>query len=650
MKVTNLSFDEMVSAFISAFNSIDYDCHEDSIGWLFPDDGMDSWEFNELTEESQSDMFRRRVQEIVKKKQISSLFSNTGLANETVNGMHYLTKLDYIAGQVINNTKWEVESDDGTLRVRFYEYVPSRPDMKHWLFLSYDGEEVRYGSVANHYRVEQHKNKLTAGASLREESRTRRQCPECKSVCNPNTEMFTVERNSRYGNQRPHKVCVLCTTYFHDFYDLATGRFRFVGSDVEVAEFDNDDIRTQDRRNLSRFDLFFWISDKVGTLPFLPNVRHEDYSYELNWSYWTTNTNGEVVAVPSDRYGNNVQRDRAHESKEYAKQGVPLGMELEVQYRNTDRNLSTGISTFLNPLHKDFPYGNERLRTQNNQLAVGTYDTSTGRHGMEFKFQPMSWEFLKGLPDEFFTALQENFRGFHAKRCGIHLNIPKSVLSTGQYWFFIAFHNMALFNFEHLPESDNHNLLGDIYQRVDVDYAKWMYLTEPTFNNLNNACCNEHPVEEVTNQQRIACATSKYLSRHSYSPQRNCWINIENPGRLEVRAFSSATMKDRLIKNFQFMEALLLYSDAVTYSYSTTNSGNGVQSDIMVAFNELDEYLMVCRMLDDDMFLRWYTMTGLDNKYPELTTYLDRTGHLNRIATPTDDMRQGHLRTVASYS
>lgn len=650
LKVTNLSFDEMVSAFIDAFNSVDYSRHEDSIGWLFPDDGMDTWEFLEYTEETQVSQFTRRVKNIVKDKQISNLYNNIGLANETVNGMYYLSKLEIIAEQVINNTKWEVESDDNTLRVRFYEYVPSRPDMKHWLFLSYDGEEERYGSVATHYRVEQHKNKLTAGASIRDESRTRRQCPECRSVCNPNTEMFTVERISRHGSQRPHKVCVLCTTYFHDFYDLATGRFRFVGSEVEVEEFDNQDIRTQDRRNLARFDLFDWISDKVGTLPFLPNVRHEDYSYELNWSYWTTNTNGDVVAIPSDRYGNSIQRDRAHESKEYAKQGMPLGMELEVQYRMTDRNLSQGIATFLNPLHKDFPYGNERLRTQNNQLAVGTYDTSTGRHGMEFKFQPMSWEFLKGLPDDFFTALQENFRGYHAKRCGIHMNIPKSVLSSGQYWFFIAFHNMALFNFEHSLEDEDTNLLGDIYQRVDVDYAKWMYLTDPTFTTQSNACCEAHPVEEVTNQQRIACATAKYLARYSHSPQRNCWINIDNPGRLEVRAFSSATMKDRLIKNFQFMEALLLYSDAVTYNYRSTDAGNGVQGNIITAWNSLDDYLMACRMLDEDMFLRWYVMTGLDNKYTELTDFLHRTNHLDRITAPINGDLNDYLRTAVNYT
>lgn len=641
----------MVEHFIDAFNALDDDCHEDSIGWLFPENSWDTWEFQEMSVEEQRLQFSNRVKGIIRDRQKSALYSSTGLVNDTVNGVRYLDKLNEIADKVINNTKWEVESTDGTLRVRFYEFVPARPDMKHWLFLSYDGEERRYGSVATHYHVEQHKNKLTAGASIRGESRTRRQCPECASVCNPNTEMFTVEQNGRWGNNvRPHKVCVICTTYFHDFYDIATGRFRFVGSEVESIEFDIDDLRTQDRRNLQRFDLMSFISDKVGTLPFMPNVRHEDYSYELNWSYWTKNQNGEVIAIPSDRYGNEIQRDRVHESKEYAKQGIPLGMELEVQYRETDRNISQGISTFLNPLHKDFPYGNERLRTQNNQLAVGTYDTSTGRHGMEFKFQPMSWEFLKGLPDDFFSTLQVNFRGYHAKRCGIHLNIPKSVLSSGQYWFFIAFHNMVMFNYEHTPEGDDPTMLGDIYQRVDVDYAKWMYLTEPTFHNRGVVCCDNHP-NQMTMQHRVACATAQYLQQYRRSPQRNCWLYIDNPGRLEVRAFSSNTLKDRLVKNFQFMEALLLYSDAVTYNYRPSESRNGISFNILASLHS-DEFDMVSKMLDEKMFLRWYVMTGLDNKYSELTSYLKRTGHLSDEITLEDmeGLDISLLNTVVSYT
>ena len=641
----------MVDAFVDAWNNVPFNEHDDSITWLFPNDGMDSWEFDELPRETQENMVTERFKEIIVERQISKLFRSTGIANTSVNGNNYMDSLRAITEEVINNTKWEVESDDGTLRVRFFEFIPIRPDMKHWVFISYDGEETRHGSVSTHWRIEQHKNKLTAGVSVREETRTRRKCPECDSVCNPGTEMFTVERSQRWGSQRPWKLCVLCTTFFHDFYDFATGRFRFVGTPVEVLDnFNFEDIRLQDRRNLTRFNLEQWIVDKVGTLPFMPNTRHEDYSYELNWSFWSMNQNNQVVAIPSDRYGNHIQRNRDHESKGYAKQGMPLGMELEVQYRLQDRNLSQGIASFLNPLHKDFPYGNERLRTHNNQLAVGTYDTSTGRHGLEFKFQPMSWEFLKGLPDEFFTTLQDNFRGYHAKRCGIHLNIPKAVLSTGQYWFFIAFHNMAMYNFEHGPEGDNGNLLGDIYQRVDVEYAKWMYLTEPTFHRQDNTCCDDHSSEGLTPQQQIACSTSKYLNRYRHSPQRSCWINIENPGRLEVRAFSSNTMKDRLIKNFQFMEALLLYSDAVTYNYRPDSQGNGIQFDVTEAFADFNEFEMVSRMLDEDMFIRWYVMTGLDHKYPELTAYLNRTGHLNRIATPTDDMRQGHLRTVVSYS
>ena len=207
-----------------------------------------------------------------------------------------------------------------------------------------------------------------------------------------------------------------------------------------------------------------------------------------------------------------------------------------------------------------------------------------------------------------------------------------------------------MFNFEHTPEGDYHNLLGDIYQRVDVEYAKWMYLSEPTFHTETNPCCEAHPQDEFTNQQRVACATARYLNRYRSSPQRSCWINIENPGRLEVRAFSSNTMKDRLIKNFQFMEALLLYSDAVTYNYQSSVSGNGIALNILDSLT-IDEFQLVSKMLDEDMFLRWYVMSGLDNKYPELTRYLNRTGHLNRIQTQiVDTSDHSDLQTVVNYS
>ena len=110
MKVTNLPFGEMVQHFIDALNTLDYDCHEDSIGWLFPEDGWDTWEFLEMSVEQQRLQFSNRVKGIIKDRQKSSLYSSTGLANDTVNGVRYLDKLNEIADKVINNTKWVLSS------------------------------------------------------------------------------------------------------------------------------------------------------------------------------------------------------------------------------------------------------------------------------------------------------------------------------------------------------------------------------------------------------------------------------------------------------------------------------------------------------------------------------------------------------------
>ena len=173
--------------------------------------------------------------------------------------------------------------------------------MKNWLFLSYDGEERRYGNIASHWKIEMFKRKLVATAGMRESSRTRKFCPHCRAVCNPTTDMFTINQ----GRSRPIKVCVLCTIYFYDFYELDTGTFHYVGNedDLDTVEYSAELInRVTDLRNFKRYDLVDWIKDRVGVVPFIPNYNYEDYHTELNWSFWQTTDRG-TVAIPNDRYG-----------------------------------------------------------------------------------------------------------------------------------------------------------------------------------------------------------------------------------------------------------------------------------------------------------------------------------------------------------
>ena len=643
----------MIHHFILALQDSEHVHHDSSSEWLLSDDIRHHYELENMVDLTSCDpellteiLHERFIQ--LTADRIRGRVTNREPRyheNHGVNGFAlYDEYLWDVAEDALTGTKWEVEYTENILRIRFHEFIPAQPNTKHWIFLSYDCMDEydgwsRQGRIPSHWMVEPSRKRIVAQAGVDSTSRTRRRCADCATVWNPNTEMFSCGRR---GAQRPVKLCVGCTFYYHDFFDINTNVFQYIGQDFQALEFDYESLRLQLRRNIDRFELKEWLVSISGDMPFVPNTRYEDYSYELRWSFWSTNQRGETIAIPSDRYGNRIHQDRAHESKEYSKMGIPIGMELEVQYRDNTRNLETGIVDLLVPLHTEFPYGNERLRSTGNQLAIGTYDTSTGRHGLEFKFQPMSWEFFKQLPEPFFDSLTDKFRGYHAKRCGIHLNIPKSVLSSGQYWFFIAWHNMRLFDYLHGREDESPNMLGDIYQRVDVDYAKWVFLTDPSFEASNQSCGHRDHVD-YDDAFKVACATSHYLANRRHSPQRNSWLNIENQARLEVRAFSSNTMKDRLIKNFQFLEALLFYADAVTHAYIPDEDYYaGVHEDIMQSFPgdyELDGAIMHLR--DDRMFIKWLFMTGLNDVYTELISYLDRHGHIERALEMEVSSEQG---------
>ena len=646
MKVENLSYEEMIAQFVTELRNLDPSVHESSCHWItgYDDDRWENdndmddfinWSFDN-DDEMKSYLYDRFI-EVAITRITSDNYNRRSANNSDLLPSYYTVRRQY-AIKALTSAKYQVESDEGVLRVRFFEYVPAKPNTQNWLFLSYDGEHGRYGNIAGHWKLETFKNKLVCSAGVSDSSRTRKFCPKCRGVVNPTTDMFTITQ----GRNRPIKVCMLCTVYFYDFYELSTGIFHYVGDDTpETVAYNPANIRVSDRRNFVRYNLEEWIRGRVGVVPFIPNYRHEDYTAELNWSYWQTTDRG-TQAIPSDRYGTGVQTDVTHESKEYARKGIPIGMELEVQYRDLQDNLSGGIRKLLAPLHKDFPYSNERLRTTNNQLAIASYDVSTGRHGLEFKFQPMSHQFVKQLPDDFFEALLREFRGYHAKRCGIHMNIPKNVLSTGQYWFFIAWHNMRLWEYTHAVEDEYHNLLGDIYQRVDVDYAKWLSLTTNsiTESSYDFQCgCGRHDGESQV--VTIACDTSQYLSRYRHSPDRACWINIKEPERMEIRAFASNTMKDRLLKNFQFLDAFLTYADAVTLSYEPSESYvNGIQKEFELAFEPDDLGVVLNHLNNQYLFVSWLDATGYSYQYPELAQFLTRTGHRDRAADAMDSDNQ----------
>ena len=201
---------------------------------------------------------------------------------------------------------------------------------------------------------------------------------------------------------------------------------------------------------------------------------------------------------------------------------------------------------------------------------------------------------------------------------------------------------MCIRDSTHAVEDEYHNLLGDIYQRVDVDYAKWLSLTTNsiTESNYDFQCgCGNHDGESQV--VTIACDTSQYLSRYRHSPDRASWINIKEPERMEIRAFASNTMKDRLLKNYQFLDAFLTYADAVTLSYEPNeNYVNGIQKELELAFEPDDLGVVLNHLNNQYLFVSWLDATGYSYQYPELAEFLTRTGHRDRAADAMDSDNQ----------
>ena len=112
-------------------------------------------------------------------------------------------------------------------------------------------------------------------------------------------------------------------------------------------------------------------------------------------------------------------------------------------------------------------------------------------------------------------------------------------------------------------------------------------------------------------------------------------------------------MKDRLIKNFQFLEALLFYADAVTHAYIPDEDYYaGVHEDMSSSFeneNERDKTIM--HLKDDRMFIKWLFMTGLNDVYTELISYLDRHGHIERaLETNLSVVQDNVLQEAVNWS
>jgi len=449
-------------------------------------------------------------------------------------------------------------------------------------------------------------------------------CPYCDAVVkrHPETVPFMMPQ---IGINRKLRTCFDCVEHFAIGYSLA--HESFVGNNfgglTAVAQtresIDNilNGMNRQTRRNIERrpilLSFFDPSSGKLMEVRFIPDFTYYEYRQDLDWHlYLLENGNYNIIKSSSANHGpTTTQADAVQKSFFLDRVAMPIGMELEIQYRNSDHYLHNKyIEQLLTPLHKKFPYERPTLG-QRQQLAIGTRDSSIGSTGIEFKFQVMSSLFLNDLPEEFFETLKNEWRGYHAKKCGIHLSTSKSALNNPESFVFLTYHNNHVRAYHNSSEDECRNIMGDVFQRVDVpNYAEW------------------HEVKYEGGLDRNDYATGRdfryasYLNavvRNRQSVSRGNFINFASAddNRLEIRAFASATLKDRMLKNFEYVDAVYKFSrDLAQGLPDNLNDLRDINPDRLELLNTI--------LSDEISFYFWLDNTGGFRAYPNLAAHLER--------------------------
>lgn len=414
--------------------------------------------------------------------------------------------------------------------------------------------------------------------------------------------------------------CIIGRDNFVNIWSVDNMRFEFVHTLVDAnrvnpTETVINNIPRQSLRNIKRYDYLDAVKAMLYSVPFTPYMSVRDYNYELNWRLFNY-VNGEVSLIPlshsSDIYATKAEM---HQDVDWYK---PIGMELEIQARN---EVNEDIINLLTALHSEVNnYG--VTFTQSNQLAVASYDGSLGSNGVEFKFQPMTYAFVDKLPEIFWDNLQNDWRGYFNKRCGMHMNIGRGLFTVPQLAVWIAWHNSIVAKYLFGTE-DQYFGLSDIMQRTDAGYATW------ALQALN--------ASDVRTRMDMSDFDS-YLLHHGWNSavrqlrtgysntNRTNLVNYSGRGRIEYRGFASATLKARIMKNYEFLTALLEYCDVIASGLTQlpTAEGQPTMNIITHYFVNEDEGKATAKHISDEQYFYHWVLQNRSDKYPNLTQYIEQ--------------------------
>ena len=547
--------------------------------------------------------------------------------NSWLDMKEHLTMCTNAVDKIMDNTKFAIETWQDTesayksfqIRIKFnfdgnwYQYITIHAD---------NDMDVNVRTLA---QVKYAKNiEQLVPKSYYDGVATKALCPVCDAVVgrhNQTLPFYDVFRMSRVL-----RTCFDCVNHLAIGYSLKLKAFFSAMQNgyakanlspekrIELWESFTLQIQRNIKKNERLYDFFLDVDHMLYEVRFIPDIYFYDYSHELDWHlFLLEDDNYNIIKSSSANHGpTTTHEDAVQKSFFRERPAMPMGMELEIQYRDDDHHRHQHyIENLIIPLHKKFPYERPTLG-QAQQLAIGSRDSSIGYTGVEFKFNIMSSPFVNDLPEEFWETLKTEWRGYHAKKCGIHISTSKSALNRPESFLMLTYHNNHVRKYHNLSEDlFTHNIMGDVFQRVDVpDYAEWHEVKWE--RDLARA-------DFITARDFRYASYLKAVTANRQSVSRGNFINFANAenDRLEFRAFASATLKDRVLKNFEYIDAM--------YNY-VRHLADGLPDDLNYLYDiSQDDLLRLHTILDDELgFYFWLDKTGGFRHYKNLAAHLER--------------------------
>jgi len=266
-------------------------------------------------------------------------------------------------------------------------------------------------------------------------------------------------------------------------------------------------------------------------------------------------------------------------------EGVPMGMELEVEHRyrndyevDTDEVIYDINKESMSRIYVDRfdEYDNDLLVDNEppRQLFIAKTDGSL-QDGIEFVSQPMTLGVWKDIPLKF-EDYNDTFAAFHRRTTGLHIHIPKAAFTDSHLFTWMLF--MQTLGRTSISHNTTGSLLSLIGQRR---FNNWARFEMPTVNS--------------SVKSKLAQVA---IDRRNDDGQRYKYLNLLPSFTVELRFFKANLKTNRLLKNLEFVDSTYEYTkmldttkDSMTTLDSVLSANDWYEYIQQEEYSNLTEYL-----------------------------------------------------------